>query len=55
MVTPEGYYNASKGAASEVYFVKGLKIIELEQLSEYYHDPDVLGKALRGEKFPKRD
>lgn len=55
ITTPEGYYDASKGGSKEVYFVKGMEVIDLEQLSDEFYRPGLLGLVLKRTHFPKKD
>ncbi len=46
VTTPDGLFDASEGAEQYLHFVKGLEIIELNQLKERYYDPKLLAKLL---------
>ena len=47
-VLPDGYYRGEKNSASKLYYVKGLKTINFEQLDVKYNRPDKVLEAAGG-------
>jgi WD40 repeat protein/uncharacterized caspase-like protein len=54
VVTPENIFDASPGAMRQMYFTKGMHIIELAQLKERYYEPGLLPKILGFNSEPIR-
>lgn len=46
VTTPNGAFDASEGALDKMYFVRGLELIELEELKEEYYEPGLLAKIM---------
>jgi len=53
VINPEGLFDASEGAMKLMYYVKGLEIIELNQLKARYWEPGLYEKIMSGK--PLRD
>lgn len=44
--TPDGLFDASPEMFKDLYYVKGLEVIELDQLKERFYEPNLLQKKL---------
>lgn len=55
VTTPSGLFDASPGAMKLMHFVKGLEVIELEQLKERYYEPGLLAKIMGYQEGGVRD
>jgi len=55
VVDAEGRYDASEPDSTGLHFVAGRDVIELSQLKQRFYTPGLLGRIVRGEKFPVID
>lgn len=55
VTTPDGKFDASPDAFNKLYYVKGLKLIPLENLMEKYYTPKLWERVMKGEKFKELD
>jgi WD40 repeat protein len=51
VTTPSGLFDASPGAMEKMYWVKGLEVIEFNQLKNRYWEPGLWEKAMKGEQL----
>jgi hypothetical protein len=54
VIHPSGLFDASHGAMKEMYFVKGLEVIDFEKLKSRYYEPGLWNKAAGDNKLPLR-
>lgn len=52
VVTPNGLFDASRGAKRLMHYVVELESVSLEQMKDIYYVPGLLQKILRGEPLP---
>lgn len=49
--TPSGLFDATPGAMEKMYWVKGLDVIEFNQLKDRYWEPGLWEKVMKGEQL----
>jgi len=54
VITPEGYFNASKNGAKHVNVRVGNKVFSIDQFYSQFYRPEIVQLALAGQKLPSK-